>query len=511
MHDPMYAPSGRVAFKGQVFSAPLDWGSVYCQLQAATNEGVYVALPLTGALLEARVRVSITAGLVDLSKCIKEATVRRDVVVQLIRRLRDAGHPDYRRVCMREVEQRVQELAPTDAPAVPECVLELVEDLDDAKGPEETDKAATPAERLHDAAALGRDMDRARPQLMVTQRDSDAQRDVEASRLSALGSMPELFLQTGSAFLPQFETEYIPRVFCLTLPWYVGGPDFPGRGRPRRASKDAPRLSLDGFTAMMARRVEAQIGRDWDFNPALWSLAFASKVNQSMSMSIRRALRRNTGVDISDEQIGVHTARILQTLNHGEYITAGNQRRKIRGDVSKLPQAVGLTEEEKALLRNYHFISGRLAGTRQVRRAIGHVVFSSRVVYGCPIFMTVTPSERHSGLAIRLSRCRRGDPACSDAAPNHTHPGAAQETARWAGYNAPRLYPAGGEPSAEAAADLPQYDLRRLMTSRDPLACVHAFWVSIRVVLASLLGIRMCPAFGGPRTRAPNCYPTAWI
>ena len=51
---------------------------------------------------------------VDLNKCIREATVRCDVLVQLIRMLRDAGHPDYQHLHMGEVERRAHELASTD-------------------------------------------------------------------------------------------------------------------------------------------------------------------------------------------------------------------------------------------------------------------------------------------------------------------------------------------------------------------------------------------------------------
>ena len=44
-----------------------------------------------------------------------------------------------------------------------------------------------------------------------------------------------------------------------------------------------------------------------------------------------------------------------------------------------------------------------------------------------------------------------------------------------------------------AVVDLPEYDGRRLITSRDPLCCVHAFQVMTRVVLPSIHGFRMCP------------------
>ena len=40
--------------------------------------------------------------------------------------------------------------------------------------------------------------------------------------------------------------------------------------------------------------------------------------------------------------------------------------------------------------------------------------------------------------------------------------------------------------------DVPAYDLRRLILPRDPLASSLAFSVQIRLVLATILGFRMC-------------------
>ena len=89
----------------------------------------------------------------------------------------------------------------------------------------------------------------------------------------------------------------------------------------------------------------------------------------------------------------------------------------MQGNVSKLLDIIGLGDKERALIRNSQFMSGKIAGTRQIRRSIFHTVFSSRVVYGNPVFMTVTPSERHSGLMIRLTRYRRHDPAVAVGSP----------------------------------------------------------------------------------------------
>ena len=62
----------------------------------ALEEGALVELPVTGERLAQRVRVFITSALLNLEKYIKQATVRREVVVQYIRMLRDAGRRTMR-------------------------------------------------------------------------------------------------------------------------------------------------------------------------------------------------------------------------------------------------------------------------------------------------------------------------------------------------------------------------------------------------------------------------------
>ena len=46
--------------------------------------------------------------------------------------------------------------------------------------------------------------------------------------------------------------------------------------------------------------------------------------------------------------------------------------------------------------------------------------------------------------------------------------------------------------------DVPGYDLRKIMQAQDPLCVANAFFVQIRTVLATVLGVRMCPD-------CPNC------
>ena len=124
---------------------------------------------------------------------------------------------------MREVARRAEELASTDEPTVPSGLVQFVEEAQGNDGEDfaGVDKAATPAERVRSEAELEREMERQRPQTLVPQRDSDANRNVAGSRESALAEFSTLSIRSGSNLMDQFKTLYIPRVFCTTLPWCV--------------------------------------------------------------------------------------------------------------------------------------------------------------------------------------------------------------------------------------------------------------------------------------------------
>jgi hypothetical protein len=365
----MYQSDTRVAFKGQVFTAPLDWSNMLEQLQEMEAKESLIALPHVGEVLATMVKLQISSGLVSLNKHIKHATVRRNVVVQLIRMFRDAGHVDYQHLDMSDVQRRSVLLSDSDDPSLPDGLAQVLEEDIEPEDEhlDETDKAATPAERIWSVAELQRNMERTRPNILVAQRDSDAQKDIEASRASAFSRFSVLELRTGSKLVDQFQGSYIPRVFNLTFPWLVGGPDLRGREKYRRLSDDAPEVTLDAFTRMLPRRVETQIRWDWDLLPAVWSLSFASKVNLGTSLAIRRVLRAGETEELREREIGEAAAKIYKLLWEGEYVRADGVRQKIQGDTAKILDAIGLTRTQRALVQNYHFMSTRVAGTRQAR------------------------------------------------------------------------------------------------------------------------------------------------
>ena len=110
---------------------------------------------------------------------------------------------------MRSVELRARELADTDQATVPACLYEVLEEESDGAF-DGVDKAATPAERVGNESEFTREMDRSRPQILVNQRDSDARKEVEASRMGALSTVSELEVRRGSALIDQFVTWCIP-------------------------------------------------------------------------------------------------------------------------------------------------------------------------------------------------------------------------------------------------------------------------------------------------------------
>ena len=71
--------------------------------------------------------------------------------------------------------------------------------------------------------------------------------------------------------------------------------------------------------------------------------------------------------------------------------------------------ARGITPFQRQLLANLHFLSSSIPGTQDIRRQMGQHMRGATFIYGQPIFLTISPSERHSSLILQLSRFRTCD------------------------------------------------------------------------------------------------------
>ena len=116
-----------------------------------------------GEVLAARVQIAIAAGLTNQNALLKQATVRRNIVVQYIRMQKDSCHPDYTNADMKAVTKQATLLAATDAPTIPNGLVDLLEDEGEEKPFIATEKVATLAERVHSQQQLSRKLENAMP------------------------------------------------------------------------------------------------------------------------------------------------------------------------------------------------------------------------------------------------------------------------------------------------------------------------------------------------------------
>jgi len=494
MQESMQGSQSRIAARGNVFSFLMPYGDILRNLEKATNTATRVPLPHDGSVLAILLRVHIIGRSIDITQHLRDVHIRPDVVRQLLEELINRGFPGYDKYDIDEVRQRTKELYGDESKAafIPtEIVKEMqaasTTDRKRKRRDEPYDKNATPAEPPMPAdsafAAL-------RPQEIVAERHSDAGRDVNASHAGALGRFGTLEVEMDSTMMHQWKADYLCATHPFTLALPVGGYDLKKEGRWRRPA-EAARVGLADLVRGLPRRVEGQFRRHWTCVPLLWNLFFRDRVHSNASLGLKTTPKVGGPQEVEEEEAAVVAARCYQRLNEGYFKDADGKRKPICGDTSKLLFATGTTAQERELLREMHFTTRSLPGTQEIRRQMGHVCFAARIVYGSGIFMTISPSERHNGLAIRLSRYRRNDPL--------VHPAVASEERKWIGQDEPSLETSAGNSDEgedefeEEAMDFPDYDLRRLILARDPLCAVDAFTILIRVVLAKLLGMRMCP------------------
>ena len=89
-----------------------------------------------------------------------------------------------------------------------------------------------------------------------------------------------------------------------------------------------------------------------------------------------------------------------------------HQVKSVAGDLTKVRFALGLPPAAKRLLQNLEHSTRQIPGTQEIRKVMRYDTNAGRVRRGVPIFVTFSPDEKHNLLMLRLSRCRRSDPAC---------------------------------------------------------------------------------------------------
>ena len=115
--------------------------------------------------------------------------------------------------------------------------------------------------------------------------------------------------------------------------------------------------------------------------------------------------------------------------------------------------------------------------------------------FGDPLFLTISPSSRHSATAIRLSRYRQSDPAMRSTLDDRSG------FSTWSNAKRPRIF--AHATRDEAILELPDYKTRCEAMATDPWAVVLSFCHSVTFLLPRALGMQMCPIC--PRCNAGLC------
>ena len=276
----------------------------------------------------------------------------------------------------------------------------------------------------------------------------------------------------------QLHPSFIIIAFAFLFEFGVGSPDLRNRSQWRRDS-NAPRVDFPQFAAALVRRIEGQFRRDWIFVFAAWNLIFRSVINPSRYIFKGRLCN---GTTLESEQITAeqycNASKAITAILTGSYLTTDGSLRQVNGDLSKVSFVPNLPPLARDILQNVQNVSTRIEGTHEVRRLMRHEIQAFRVFYGAPLIVTFSPNERHNTLMLRLSRRGRNDPVCI-----------AQPWLRqWGGH----AHPSVQLPIDSLISALPSYEQRKLMLSQDPLACMSAFRIIVRLAMSTIFGVRVC-------------------
>ena len=155
---------------------------------------------------------------------------------------------------------------------------------------------------------------------------------------------------------------------------------------------------------MHARRVESNIKSDWNFVPAQRNLTTKWEALYGDDLPCKHPVDREKAGYVLSAELVESATKLYEKLAEGYWVDVQGKRRRINHSFTKLQYAENITNMQRDLIRDTVFLSKKFPGTQQVRLLIGHALFGAGIQYGLPLFWTISPSSRHSGLCMRLSR-----------------------------------------------------------------------------------------------------------
>ena len=362
-----------------------------------------------------------------------------------------------------------------------------------------------------------------RPTMVTDEGDAHNTFSKESIAEAALSEKVNIIdLPVSSTFEKQFVSQYMCRIFPWALNYDCGGADYPElfsdwswfersiartagaevvdglQERWRRIQGEAPLLPGE-YARMLACRPEMQVAGDWMCVPAARNLHWRYAVLHSAFLVCKQKVAPGEAMHENLQKLMDSLQKIWQKISDNA-VQIDNRKVPINGNVGLLFSDKSIDTTDRLILRSYMNVTKNISGCQALRQRIGHILFGFRCCFGECIFVTVSPNRRHSSLILRLSRCRRNDPmlAGRDQQSADKSNRAAYWRHRYASAQEPKFFtntnfvrdPDGEEVQREI--ELPEWLVRQLWLSQDPIASVHHYQVVMRILVPAAFGLRMC-------------------
>ena len=398
----------------------MPWESIIEKLKTLLeDDNSWDSLPHDETILAKMVLFNLRIGNVaDLRKWLPAARLRPHVVLKLMFNLIERKYPlcSGSRVGQRikeQIKKQVEAKFPEREAHLPkdqrqgyipdamfQAIRQSLRECPGASHSEVHQKNATPAEAPADINAM---IETIRPSVLLPDRDSRLIKTKGSREILALQKLSMLAVRTDVDLVDQWRSEYIPLAFPFSIPCVEGGADYPFKKRFRR-HPDAAVLTPWECTRMHARRVESNIKSDWNLVPAQRNLTTKWDALCGDDVACKHPVDREKAGNVLSAELVESATKLYEKLAKGYWVDFQGKRRRINHDFTKLQYAENITNMQRDLIRDTVFLSKKFPGTQQVRLLIGHALFGAGIRNGLPLFWTIAPSSRHSGLCMRLSR-----------------------------------------------------------------------------------------------------------
>ncbi|CAE7598782.1 unnamed protein product [Symbiodinium sp. CCMP2592] len=375
----------RLGARGNALTFPLPWEDLLRSLQAhdaqvakeqrqaagvnGPETAAMPSFPRAGKALGDVVRVLLKTNKTgktseaEIKTLLHQATVRREVVVNLILDMQRLGHPAFQHLREAAVREAAEQLPEGSVPPEVLKVICGLSEEDETAHKLQPQKAAAPTDAPEqDTQRAGAIFADQRARAVVPEGYSQDREDQHAVATAALNDLEDqlrsktendkiletMEVRTGNIFVDQFQPYYFATAFSFCFAHGTACPDVQNsqaapsnderqKGRRRSRNPTAPQVQIHEWAAAMQRRVETQFRRDWTFGFTLWNYLFRTMVNTQQNAFMYSVPDENNGLrQLTSQEITGGMKQIQQLLSKGQYLDVNNQVKAIKGDLGKV-------------------------------------------------------------------------------------------------------------------------------------------------------------------------------